>query len=558
MKIKYLLLSLLLILFTVQYTNAENVLKILAIGNSFSEDAVEQYLYELGQSSGDSLVIGNAYIGGCSIDTHWDNTKSNKSDYSFRKIVGGKKTTLNNVTLENCITNEDWDIITFQQVSQNSGMYSTYTNLPNLLQYVKGKARNNQLRFAFHMTWAYAQNSNHSGFANYNNNQQTMYNAIVSTVGQIISSNNEIDILIPSGTAIQNGRTSLLGDTFCRDGYHLSYTVGRYTAACTWYETLTGKSVLENKYVPTTIGQEEALIAKKAAHYAALNYESVTPIDNNFYEGKNTTKLDSPIKISFGASVSHADWNNMSSPSSGIILNLKDVSGNPTEVTIAISDAFGDVNYVGPSSTNTIMNMPSDVSSSSFWGNGQGSFSGKTEPTSGFLLSHLNPDYDYIFHLFSSRTGANDNRETSFTIKGKSQIVYKINSTNNQTLVSTEKISSDENDEIEIRLEAGSNNNNSDKFYYINALMISAEGKQTDIGSVKEKATKLYPNPVTSRINLENIPSESVVDIYNFMGQKVLTDNMKNRDYIDVSATNIVPGCYILVIDQQRIPFVKK
>ena len=37
---------------------------------------------------------------------------------------------------------------------------------------------------------------------------------------------------------IQNGRSTALGDTFNRDGYHLELTYGRYTAACTWFETL--------------------------------------------------------------------------------------------------------------------------------------------------------------------------------------------------------------------------------------------------------------------------------------------------------------------------------
>ena len=39
------------------------LIKVLAIGNSFSQDAIEQYLYELAHAQGDSLVIGNAYIG---------------------------------------------------------------------------------------------------------------------------------------------------------------------------------------------------------------------------------------------------------------------------------------------------------------------------------------------------------------------------------------------------------------------------------------------------------------------------------------------------------------
>lgn len=39
-------------------------IRILAIGNSFSEDAIEQYLYELALEGGDNLIIGNAYRGG--------------------------------------------------------------------------------------------------------------------------------------------------------------------------------------------------------------------------------------------------------------------------------------------------------------------------------------------------------------------------------------------------------------------------------------------------------------------------------------------------------------
>lgn len=46
--------------------------------------------------------------------------------------------------------------------------------------------------------------------------------------------------------AIQNARTSYMGDTFNRDGYHLEVNYVRYTAACTWYEAIRGKSVAGN------------------------------------------------------------------------------------------------------------------------------------------------------------------------------------------------------------------------------------------------------------------------------------------------------------------------
>ena len=57
------------------------VIKVLAIGNSFSEDAVEQYLYELAAAQGDSLIIGNAYIGGCSLEMHLDNLKTSRRNH---------------------------------------------------------------------------------------------------------------------------------------------------------------------------------------------------------------------------------------------------------------------------------------------------------------------------------------------------------------------------------------------------------------------------------------------------------------------------------------------
>lgn len=50
---------LLLYLFTFLPLSAK-VIKVLAVGNSFSQDAVEQYLYELAEAQGDSLIIGNA------------------------------------------------------------------------------------------------------------------------------------------------------------------------------------------------------------------------------------------------------------------------------------------------------------------------------------------------------------------------------------------------------------------------------------------------------------------------------------------------------------------
>lgn len=104
-----------------------------------------------------------------------------------------------------------------------------------------------------------------------------MYNAIVDVARKVMgTSSYGFDLLVPSGTAIQNGRTSSLGDTFNRDGYHLEVNYGRYTAACTWFEAISGKNVEDVPYAPSSVNETRARIARAAAHKAVANPYSVT------------------------------------------------------------------------------------------------------------------------------------------------------------------------------------------------------------------------------------------------------------------------------------------
>lgn len=258
---------------------AQDTIRVLAIGNSFSEDAVENYLYELGQSENITFIIGNLYIGGCSLEKHWMNSQKDTAAYSFRKIdEKGVKSTTMTLSISEGIDNENWDYISLQQNSGSSGLIDTYfPYLPDLLNYVKARAANPNVKYIFHQTWAYASSSTHGDFPRYGKNQKKMYKAIVNTVNNATDKVG-ISIIVPSGTAIQNGRSSYIGDNFCRDGYHLSYPLGRYTAACTWFEILSGKSVVGNKFIPSNISGAEATIAQKAASCAVISPNKVTSL----------------------------------------------------------------------------------------------------------------------------------------------------------------------------------------------------------------------------------------------------------------------------------------
>lgn len=257
-------------------------IKVLAIGNSFSHDAIEYNLYELAEANGDNIIIGNMYIGGASLEQHYFNSSNNSSNYQYRKIINGSgsKVTKPNYSLMEAIRDEKWDYITIQQASHFSGLYDTYLPyLDILIKYIKKHATNPNVTFAFHATWAYAKNASHTGYPAYGNNQMTMYNAIIDATRRATEEVG-IDVIIPAGTAIQNGRTSVLGDTFCSDGYHLEHSYGRYTAACTWYEKLFEKSVVGNSYYPNTITAFEARIAQNAAHFAIKSPYEITSLED--------------------------------------------------------------------------------------------------------------------------------------------------------------------------------------------------------------------------------------------------------------------------------------
>lgn len=255
----------------------EAVLKILAIGNSFSEDALENYLYDLAKAGNKQIIIGNMYIGGAPLSLHVKNADSNKAAYVYRKTyLNGEKHTTKNVSLEQAIKDEHWDYISMQQASPLSGQYETVIkSLPLLITYVQSLAP--QAKLVYHQTWAYQQNSTHAGFANYNKDQATMYQKIVE-VAKKVKKIKAIQFIVPAGTAIQNARTSSIGDHFTRDGYHLQLGYGRFTAACTWYEKLFNADVRKNPYKPEAISDAEAAIAKEAAHNAVKKPFKVSPI----------------------------------------------------------------------------------------------------------------------------------------------------------------------------------------------------------------------------------------------------------------------------------------
>ena len=259
-------------------TENEKVVKILAIGNSFSVDALEQHFYDLAKAEGKTVVVGNLFIGGCSLQRHLDNAINDKPAYSYRKICSdGQFVITNEVKLSTALTDELWDYISFQQQSGRSGLYDTWEeSLPELIKYVKLRVSDDAVMM-IHQTWAYDPTSNQGGFKNYNNDQMVMYNSIMSAVKKI-SRKTGIKVVVPCGSAIQNARTTMLKDSITRDGYHLHKTFGRYVAACTWFEKIFKQSVVGNTYMPEGMSESQCFAAQRSAHKAIRRPYKVSKI----------------------------------------------------------------------------------------------------------------------------------------------------------------------------------------------------------------------------------------------------------------------------------------
>lgn len=221
-------------------------MKLLSIGNSFSTDA-HFFLHRLAKFNGVELYTANLFIGGCSLETHWQNVTENNADYDYE--INGS-VAQRKISIPQALEEDKWDAITFQQASAYSGMSDSFEPyLTNLVSFVKQKQP--QAKLYFHQTWSYENGSPHPGFAGYGYDSRMMFDSIVS------ASTDAADrigaTLIPAGTVIQHLRECVKefdyaggGLSLCRDTFHLSENYGRYAASAIWFRTLTGNKVAAN------------------------------------------------------------------------------------------------------------------------------------------------------------------------------------------------------------------------------------------------------------------------------------------------------------------------
>lgn len=254
------------------------LIRILCIGNSFSWDAVEQELVPLCDEKDVQVEIHNLYYGGCSLQQHAQFLLRDTAVYSHRVCTNDNlRVVKDTISLKQALKDGEYNFISLQQASHDSGIRSSYEPwLSLLIDTVRAYQPKAQL--CWMQTWAYSRDAKHPAFPRYHSSQTEMWDSIQSCTRYVLNSHpfregQEVGLLlIPCGLAIQNARETDLGDTMCRDGYHLNYIYGRYTASCVWYEFITGKDVRINRYKNPEMTNKQRRLAQKSAHDAIQSF----------------------------------------------------------------------------------------------------------------------------------------------------------------------------------------------------------------------------------------------------------------------------------------------
>lgn len=285
----------------------KDTLKVLAIGNSYTED-LTAYLSALIGSSGANIPLSKLCVytltqSSSSLQT-WVNNYESGTTKTISRAAGSITMGTTSGTVAQLLA-QDWDVVIMQQLSTYANRYNTFNPyLTKMIGYIRENCTNQQVAIAWQSVWSYKEGHT-AGGVTYGDSEER-WAEICAATKQMMHKDG-IDIIIPTGTAIQNARAyQVLNPTFnagntgevTRDGTHLEFGVGRYIAACTFFQTLIapmfGVSVLgnsavhaitqseqtsaQNVYKGVSVDNDNKALCQKFAFYATIDMWNITEV----------------------------------------------------------------------------------------------------------------------------------------------------------------------------------------------------------------------------------------------------------------------------------------
>ena len=205
-----------------------NSIKVLAIGDDSSVDAMQNHLGNILQSADyDQVVLGNLYN---------DGALNYAADYTYAQYQYGKWSTESGVGAADVLA-EDWDYVVIQSAEDEDPS--------NLQAFIGDVDAATDAPLYWNMPWAI----------------DGTYEDIVADAQAI----NNVNI-IPTGTALENILGTGLNEDLFITGDSLNDGCGDYIAALTWYAVLTGDTLDQVTYYPVAVYNYAYDTARAVAH----------------------------------------------------------------------------------------------------------------------------------------------------------------------------------------------------------------------------------------------------------------------------------------------------
>lgn len=262
--------------------NNDAPIKILMIGNSFSISCMP-HLPKTAAALGIKLDLMSLYIGGCSLERHWNNIEACEIDPSLKQYRSDRnvlcgETAVGEAAIAEALASDKWDIVTIQQASHQSWIPESYHPYgDNVVKTIRKYAP--QAEVVVQETWSYTPFDHR--LADWGITPDEMYTKLHEAYGAFAAGYGFR--VIPMGTAVQAFRKALpvkyATDSFggdvvggrggnplpdC-DVFHLNED-GEYLQALVWAAKLFGKDPRLCEYVPEWLSQERASLLKRVAY----------------------------------------------------------------------------------------------------------------------------------------------------------------------------------------------------------------------------------------------------------------------------------------------------
>ena len=219
------------------------LLKILTLGNSGAVDCGHMLALIANAEGYENFKLATLYYSGCSLAMHVGFAGKNEAVYKLYVSSTDEPdkipTIMNDVTMEQALRYDYWDIVVMQDGSWDmagNDSASIRNNIQTLQKYVRENCLNPNSKFVYNSNWAgptdnslrdtYPNPENnvyYTRYVAYGDDRTTLYNAIIKGVQNTVVPNETFEYIIPSGTAMENALTSYWEEKdLHRDYWHAS------------------------------------------------------------------------------------------------------------------------------------------------------------------------------------------------------------------------------------------------------------------------------------------------------------------------------------------------